>query len=95
MPQGTVPSGHPLWASPLGTSYSTYGPGSSISVNGGVTITLGVAASFTGPISGIGYDVNMNHKTYSNNAVTRLHGNTTYYEYGIGRFILDKNITRY
>lgn len=82
--------------SPDSISYiATYGPNSKVELQGGEVFTIGAAANLTGPLSGSSYEIKLDHEVYSTRGVYRQHGNTTYYEYGSGKPIVSRYITRY
>ncbi|MDF2504999.1 MAG: hypothetical protein K0R54_4550 [Clostridiaceae bacterium] len=77
-------------------TYTTYTPGSYAKVTVGKSFTIGGAAAFTGPLSGINYKVDVNHTVYSDQSAKRTHGSTTYYEYGgNGSPVTELYVTRY
>lgn len=76
-------------------SYVTYAANTTQSNESGTSLSLSAALSVTGPLSGGTYTFNMTHVIATNKGVSRLTGNTTYFEYGTGKTIVDKYITRY
>ncbi len=76
-------------------SYVTYAANTTQSISSGTSLSISAALSLSGPLSGTTYKFDMTHRTASSQSVTRVTGNTTYYEYGTGKTIVDKYITRY